>query len=327
MVTSSKLLAPASSTSHLRAFNARTDMGAVADLVELCFADTLDEGGRSYLRHMRSAARTPGALSWITSAFEWDYMPMTGYVWLQDGRLVGNATLIPFFLTGRRCYLIANVAVHPDYRRRGIGRSLTNRAIEHARRRRSPSVWLHVRQENEAAVTLYRSLGFDERMRRTTWFGLQDYTPAVQPPGVTFTSPLPRDWEIQRTWLHEAYPPEVSWHMPYQTNALHPGLLGSFFRFFFSFYITQWAALRESSLLGAAAWQAMGGPANYLWLAAPPDVDENVVHALLVHARRHIPSQRPLTLDYPAGQFSSAIQKAGFEAQQTLIWMVLALKE
>jgi len=36
----------------------------------------------------------------------------------------------------------------------------------------------------------------------------------------------------------------------------------------------------------------MLGYANPLWLAAPPFSDERLVHALLVHARQHVPSTR-----------------------------------
>jgi hypothetical protein len=38
------------SSSHLRAFDVRHDLDAVADLVEVCFADTLDADGRRYIQ-------------------------------------------------------------------------------------------------------------------------------------------------------------------------------------------------------------------------------------------------------------------------------------
>lgn len=55
---------------------------------------------------------------------------------------------------------IHNLAVHPAYRRRGIGRALLQAVIEEAKRRGSVGVTLEVRTSNEAAQRLYQSLGF-----------------------------------------------------------------------------------------------------------------------------------------------------------------------
>ena len=45
-----------------------------------------------------------------------------GFVWEEDGSIIGNATLLQSDIPNR--YLVANVAVHPDYRRRGIAKGL-----------------------------------------------------------------------------------------------------------------------------------------------------------------------------------------------------------
>ncbi|MEW5867661.1 MAG: GNAT family N-acetyltransferase [Chloroflexota bacterium] len=310
---------------HSRPFDALMDMGEIADLVEVCFADTLDEGGRRYLQRMHWLAEQPVMIRRMRASIDWVNAPTTGYVWQQDGKLVGNVSLIPYFVHGKRFFLIANVAVHPDYRRQGIARSLTERAIEHARRRRVSSIWLHVREENDAAISLYRSQGFSERARRTHWVSLPDYTPALPVKGLTFRKPRASDWEAQHAWLLGSYPAQVTWHLPFSLQALRPGLLGLFYRLFISAYVEQWAAYHNNHMLGTVAWQALQRRENFLWLAAPLDADEVAMHALLVHARRHAPSQRPLMLDYPAGQFTRAIQEAGFWAQQTLIWMEMHL--
>jgi ribosomal-protein-alanine N-acetyltransferase len=55
---------------------------------------------------------------------------------------------------------IHNIAVHQDFRRRGLGRSLLENVIEEARRRASARVTLEVRKSNTPAQRLYESVGF-----------------------------------------------------------------------------------------------------------------------------------------------------------------------
>ena len=55
---------------------------------------------------------------------------------------------------------IHNVAVHPRYRRQGVARTMLGEIIENARKRGLRRMTLEVRTSNDAAQTLYRSLGF-----------------------------------------------------------------------------------------------------------------------------------------------------------------------
>lgn len=56
---------------------------------------------------------------------------------------------------------IHNIAVHPDYRRSGVGRTMLSHIVETARCVGSQNITLEVRKSNEAAQALYRSLGFE----------------------------------------------------------------------------------------------------------------------------------------------------------------------
>jgi GNAT superfamily N-acetyltransferase len=296
-------------------------MAHVADLVESCFADTLDEGGRYYLQRMRAGSGATGLgawFGWLTSLMS---APMSGYVWEQDGRIVGNASLIPVFANRHWFYLIANVAVAPEARRQGIARRLTQQSIEHARQRHSKSVWLQVRQENEAAITLYKNLGFIERARRTAWVCDSSYIPPNSHPETNFAPVNARHWQQQRLWLLRSYPPELSWHILFNPTLLQSGLAGALARLFTDTYLVQWGAFQNERLLAALSWQSMPGPTDVLWVSAPPSLDEDVLLALLLHIRRDLPGQRSITLDYPAGLFGSALHQAGFIDSQTLIWM------
>ncbi len=65
---------------------------------------------------------------------------------------------------------ILDVAVHGDYRGHGLGRLLVERVIEECREREADFVSLEVRTSNEAAIGLYRSLGFVETGRRKRYY-------------------------------------------------------------------------------------------------------------------------------------------------------------
>ena len=127
---------------QVRTLNILRDLSAVADLIELCFSPTMDQDGQRYLSDMRRASRDDKFLSWVNHMTETTSLPLTGYVWEENNKIIGNASLIPFRDKGQRVYLIANVATHPDHRRRGIGRILTQRAIEHARNKKTTAIWL-----------------------------------------------------------------------------------------------------------------------------------------------------------------------------------------
>lgn len=65
---------------------------------------------------------------------------------------------------------IHNIAVHPDFRRHGIGRLLLDQVVEAARRQECVRVTLDVRHSNSAAQSLYRSFGFDTRGLRKGYY-------------------------------------------------------------------------------------------------------------------------------------------------------------
>jgi GNAT superfamily N-acetyltransferase len=320
----------ASSASNLRPFNARRDLRTAVDLVGLCFAGTLDPDGQNYLRQLGEMTSGGSFLAWAWHFGEPASLPLTGYVWEEDGRLVGYLSLIPFQSRNRRCYLIANVAVHPDYRGRGIGRALTVKALEYAHDHHAQAAWLQVRENNAPAVHVYRSLGFIECARRTTWTcegqGVKGEARRVDESvplnDIPTIGPRRSDhWLQQRAWLDRLYPADLAWHLPLDRKALEPGLTGSLYRFFALVYPRHWVAQRGGELLGVLTHQHSEGYADTLWLAVPPMCDDFVVQSLLQHARQAISYRRPLNLNFPVGLAAQAIQSAGFHAQQTLVWM------
>ncbi|MGO4691392.1 ribosomal protein S18-alanine N-acetyltransferase [Glaciibacter sp. 2TAF33] len=57
---------------------------------------------------------------------------------------------------------IQTIAVHPESRGHGLGRTLVQTLVAEARKRGAREVFLEVRADNPAAHGLYRSLGFED---------------------------------------------------------------------------------------------------------------------------------------------------------------------
>jgi ribosomal-protein-alanine N-acetyltransferase len=85
---------------------------------------------------------------------------------LPDGKVVGY--LIAWFIMDEG--EIANLAVAPEWRTRGIGKLLLVTAITAARSREVGTIYLEVRDSNSAARALYASHGFEEIGRRRRYY-------------------------------------------------------------------------------------------------------------------------------------------------------------
>ncbi len=131
-------------------------MPQVLDLIEIGFRDELDPQGWKMLRQMRQLYQPNGLARVVYNAA----LETTGFVWEEDGRIVGNLSLRHAQPRSSRGRLIGNVVVHPNYRHRGIGRALMESAIAAASNEYASWVGLEVRADNEIAGQLYRHLGF-----------------------------------------------------------------------------------------------------------------------------------------------------------------------
>lgn len=65
---------------------------------------------------------------------------------------------------------ILNVAVEPALRRKGLAKLLLDELLDRGRQRGLSSAILEVRVSNEAAIGLYRSLGFDMVGKRRAYY-------------------------------------------------------------------------------------------------------------------------------------------------------------
>jgi len=146
----------------LRPVNLRSDLSPLADLIELVFADSMDSSGRSAIREMRYLSHLGYGLKLISRLNDLALGISLGFVYVVDGALVGNVSVYPAGYPKElgETWILANVAVHPDYQRRGIAHRLVDACLDMIRRRAGARVILQVSTDNIAAQRLYERLGF-----------------------------------------------------------------------------------------------------------------------------------------------------------------------
>lgn len=84
----------------------------------------------------------------------------------RSGRVAGFAAL---WVSGDEAEL-ADLAVAPEHRRSGVGRTLLRACLREAAVRGAGQIFLQVRESNGAARSLYREAGFHEVGRRTGYY-------------------------------------------------------------------------------------------------------------------------------------------------------------
>ncbi len=208
----------------LRPLNAEKDLSNVADLIELCFKGNIDEDGTDYIRYLRNLAKEAKNSYWGLGSIQRRYAVIQGFVYEVEGKIVGNLSMLPFHKNGDFVYLIANVAVHPDYRRQGIALNLTTDALRSGKSKSANSVWLQVRDDNPPAFLLYKKMGFYEKTRRTTWT-LKPYPETLYPyqSDVRIISRKAKTWTQQKAWLLDNYDDDVRWNLGLKRNDLNRG--------------------------------------------------------------------------------------------------------
>lgn len=311
---------------HIRPFDVRSDLLAVSNLVEVCFADRLSRDGEALLRKMRASAASKRFQRWAHHVAGRVSMPFTGFVWVEEGEVVGNLSLIPYHMDSRDFYMIANVAVHPHYQRQGIGRALVQRALKFLHPREVDGVWLQVDEENQAAINLYLQEGFSEHTRRTTWYldpdEIAPQNEMRRPSSLRVSARNPGDWGRQKAWLKEAYPAAVRWHLPLKLAHLRGGILGALRRVLYvEPDIKQWSVSEDGNLAGVVSWQSSKRHSDWVWLATPERREADVLDAFHNFLLRSQPFPRRVRLDYPADRARDPLRVNGFSPARTLIWM------
>ena len=145
-------------TVFLREFKGE-DLWKILEIEEASFPDPWSRNG--FLYHYR---RSPGGFR----------------VAVEEGRVIGYAVAkveaafkVRCLKVYRRCHL-ANLAVDPGSRGRGVGTKLLEEVVRYARRRGAVEVYLEVRSRNTAARQFYEKRGFSEKKYKKGYYADDD---------------------------------------------------------------------------------------------------------------------------------------------------------
>ena len=93
----------------------------------------------------------------------------------QEAIVVGFAKLIQFQIRGANFGCILWIAVHPQFRRRGIAASLVNTGVENLKNAGATAIFASIRRRNLASLTVFGKQGFRKMGFLELWrlFGSQ----------------------------------------------------------------------------------------------------------------------------------------------------------
>jgi len=108
---------------------------------------------------------------WPMSAFE-NYLEEPGFLVAEaDGGVVGYVVADSVPNHGTPLGHVKDIAVAPDHRGEGVGRTLLESALETLREIGAGSVKLEVRASNDVAISLYRAFDFEHQRTVPNYYG------------------------------------------------------------------------------------------------------------------------------------------------------------
>lgn len=311
-----------------RPINLNRDIPQVLELLEIVFGESLRNEG---------AASDVGLDSSLPFLYRFN-LGMTrlspGFVWEENGRIIGNATLIR--TKSRDRYLVVNVSVHPDYRRRGIARRLMEAIIEQVQGEGGRFVLLQVVKDNDAAVDLYKSLNFRVLGSVTSWYSSVSRVRPI--PVAVEEKPLPRIQELRRSEWREAFAldqrclsPELNWPEPLAADAYKMGWWRLFSDMMNGRQVETWVTHNaQNRLTGLAQILSEWGRLHTVHLRIDPEWWGELERPLLAKVTRRLKylGHRNIRLDHVDHheEMNELLQAANFEAKRTLTHMRLEIR-
>ncbi len=301
------------------------DIPQITQLVELCFNDVLDYASRRALRDVRAVARM-GETAWVFSRLVGAVNPeewLLASVWQEEGRIVANATLTRR-TPEEHAWLVSNLAVHPDFRRRGTARGLMEYVVEEIRGHGGRKIYLQVDAVNESAVRIYRELGFVEIARRTAWLRARVEMRPVRPEAAAsacrVSTRTSSEWMEEYALWREVSPNGTAWNIPLMEETIRPSLRkwiertlgGETERHF----LARCGGRMEAVLTAFGRFSGWEGV-----LIQREGSGGRVEEALLDAAWKAFPEERSVLLETTPEASVETLVQLGFQKRRTFIWM------
>ncbi len=293
-------------------------MEQIGQLIETAFAGQLDAAGLRMVREMRSLGRA-GWLGWLVARLLLPpFANPLGYVWEEQGRVVGNASLLPVERYPNR-WVLANVAVYDEFRLRGIARSLVRAALDQARAMDAKTVVLQVRSVQEGARRLYDSLGFRTYSTRSAWIRPPHQSRPNIPKGTPIRLRAPEEWHAQWTLANRVHPEGLIWPFPLTPGIFRTQKLSSALGLRSK---QHWVWYEEKRLLASLSARYLRQRSCWrLILVVAPEARGRVEGPMLATCLARLPGQDPAMLDYAAGAAEGQIMSLDFYANAAFTWM------
>jgi ribosomal protein S18 acetylase RimI-like enzyme len=312
-------------------------LGGIASLIELCFAAELDAGARGLIREMKWLSRAGPILRLMQLAFLSQQPWNQGYVWVEDGRVVGTVST-QRAAARSATWLIANVAVHPDYRRRGIALALMRATLDMIRGQHGADAILQVDDDNLGAVTLYRDLGFQRVVTQTTWLRAAfSAPPPLERRDLYLRLREPGEWAQQYALAAQVRPEGVRWGSPLTPETFKPSALRQLGDYLAARLEEHWVVVEapggdpgaQPRLTGSLTLNLNAPDGDRLTLLVHPQHQGQLERPLLVRGLRRLGRRPwPARIEYNTDDeaASAALRELGFQPRRVLRWMRCVLR-
>ncbi len=307
-----------------RPINPSKDIPQVIRLLEMTFGSSLDKNGQTTFAGTQ--ANQP--------AFLWRLNPIAnrlalGYVWEEEGQIIGNVTLLTTKTTGR--YLVVNVAVHPDYRRQGIARNLMKYVKERVYQKKGKQILLQVEKENEAALQLYKNLNYTALDSMTSWYNAIPRIRVIEADEPAFVRKMKRqEWQAAFRLNQISLHPDLNWPELPKADMYQRGVLRSMNDFINGRRSETWVTTNgNKQLTGLSNIFSEWGRIHWASIRVHPMWRGQLERPLMAHLTQQLKyyPRRNVRIDHPDADelMTTLLKEANFQPRRTLTHMRLDL--